>query len=48
MKAAKIMNEPSINKQIKSHWKRLQAKIKLHEEFNNEYFIYICDEKQNL
>ncbi|PZO93057.1 MAG: hypothetical protein DI631_07550, partial [Acinetobacter johnsonii] len=48
LKAAKIMNEPSINKQIKSHWKRLQAKIKLHEEFNNEYFIYICDEKQNL
>lgn len=48
LKAAKIMNEPSINKQIKSHWKRLQAKIKLHEEFNNEYFIYICDEKQSL
>jgi len=43
--AAKIMNEPHINKQIKSHWQRLQRKLQIYEEFNTEYFSSIKNKK---
>ncbi|WP_289846639.1 antiviral reverse transcriptase Drt2 [Acinetobacter indicus] len=45
LRAAKIMNEPHINKQIKSHWQRLQRKLQIYEEFNTEYFSSIKNKK---
>lgn len=41
LRAAKIMNEPSIKQQIKPHWKRIHHHINKHDEFNNEYYLFL-------
>lgn len=38
LRAARIMQEPAIKKQIKPHWKKLKDKLKYYDQFNEEIY----------
>lgn len=39
LRAASIMNEPAIKRQIKPHWSKIQMHIRKHNELNKEYHL---------
>lgn len=39
LRAARIMNEPAIKKQVKPHWARLKKHLLLREELHNPNYL---------